>query len=460
MNRRNFLKYSTLLGASTGLMSLPKTQLYAAGENYDGPLWLTVHAQGGWDPTSFCDPKGYNGAANVDAPARLNNYDSNDIVKVGNFNVAPPPNNFQAGGSNFNENLYTAEEFFTQYMNKLCVINGIDVETNSHSNGKLNTWSGKLRNGFPSFAALVAGTLASNLPMSYLINGGYSFPANLITPTRMDSRGLTALYEIAYPNRSVAAKNSNSATYFTDLVRQAINDATNSRLDRLQLSENLPRNLTALSNMKLSRAEIDRLATFATTIDAYDSKISDDFNGRTQAFNFYKQGRLALAAYEAGVTCSANVTMGGFDTHGDHDNRHYPRLMDLLMGLNGIMQEAELRGLSDRLVVVVGSDFGRTNKYNKNAGKDHWPITSMMFMGNSIQNIPGNRVIGATTDNHKAISVDPGTLDVDVDNTNPNSLRITPAHIHTALRKLAGISQSNNAINNPLNSLDLNLFGV
>ncbi|MDQ7068438.1 MAG: hypothetical protein Q9M40_10955 [Sulfurimonas sp.] len=24
-----------------------------------GPLWVFVQASGGWDPTSFCDPKGY-----------------------------------------------------------------------------------------------------------------------------------------------------------------------------------------------------------------------------------------------------------------------------------------------------------------------------------------------------------------------------------------------------------------
>ena len=29
-------------------------------DGYDGPLVLTIHANGGWDPTLFCDPKAPN----------------------------------------------------------------------------------------------------------------------------------------------------------------------------------------------------------------------------------------------------------------------------------------------------------------------------------------------------------------------------------------------------------------
>ena len=32
------------------------------------------------------------------------------------------------------------------------------------------------------------------------------------------------------------------------------------------------------------------------------------------------------------------------------------------------------------MVVVIGSDFGRTNFYNSAQGKDHWPIGSFIIM--------------------------------------------------------------------------------
>ena len=121
--------------------------------------------------------------------------------------------------------------------------------------------------------------------------------------------------------------------------------------------------------------------------------------------------------------------------------------MDLLQAVDAILEEAALPAfdMADQLVLSMGSDFGRTNKYNAGAGKDHWPITSMMFMGNSQQVIRGNRVIGQTTDDHKAIKIDPVTLAPDLNDYNPNSVRITPAHIHRAIRNLAGMQNSANS---------------
>ena len=460
MKRRDFLKYASALGASTSMFGSSMNSAFAAAPDYNGPLWITIHAEGGWDPTSFCDPKGYNGPDDANNPARINNYDRNDIKQIGNFNIAPPPNSFLAGQENFDENLYSAETFFSKYAQQLLVVNGIDGQTNSHSNGKLHTWTGALRTGFPGFAGLAAGTLAPLLPLSYLINGGYSYPANLVVPTRMDSRGLAALYEIAFPNRSVSANNSNSATYFSDTIRQLIEKTSNDRITRLKVAETLPRVSDALLNLETARLETRRLENFTSTVDAFDAKTATDFNDRTNAFNFYKQSRLVLSAFQAGVTCSANIRMGGFDTHGDHDARHYPRLMDLLMGIDGLIQEAELRGLADRIVLVIGSELGRTNKYNDKNGKDHWPVTSMMLMGNSVQQIAGNRVIGATNDIQKSVNINPVTLAPDFSGSDVNSIRLTPAYIHQSLRALAGIEQSNNALRFPLDGSNINLFSA
>jgi len=446
------------MGGMAALSGLPRSQALAAGADYSGPLWITIHAEGGWDPTSFCDPKGYDGIANKDDPARINNYDKNSIQQIGNFNIAPPPDSFLADGVNYDATLYDSASFFTKYLDKLLVINGIDVQTNSHSNGKLHTWAGRLRSGFPSFAALASGTLAPTLPLSYLVNGGYSYPADLIVPTRMDSRGLAALYEIAFPNRSVSPKNSGSALYFSDTVKQLIAEANTARNARLQVTETLPRVLDAIRGLENARQETGRLADFTTSLDTFASKTVDDFNGRNNAFKLYQQGRLVLSGFESGVTCSANITMGGFDTHGQHDEKHYPRLMDLLLGIDGIIQEAELRGLSDRIVLAIGSEFGRTNKYNKNNGKDHWPVTSMMLMGNSVQKIGGNRVIGATDDLQKSVKIDPNTLLPDFDGLNDLAIKLTPAPIHHALRQLSGVDQTLEALRFPLLGSNLRIF--
>ena len=53
----------------------------------------------------------------------------------------------------------------------------------------------------------------------------------------------------------------------------------------------------------------------------------------------------------------------------------------LLEGVDFLMEEIERQGLTDKVIVMIGSDFARTPWYNDGNGKDHWSITSMMLMG-------------------------------------------------------------------------------
>ena len=130
--------------------------------------------------------------------------------------------------------------------------------------------------------------------------------------------------------------------------------------------------------------------------------------------------------------------MGGFDTHEDHDNRHYPRLMDYLAGVDNIISDANQRGIGDRLIIVMASDFARTNRYNNDNGKDHWAHTSMMVWGSS-NHFNGDRVVGGTDNEQRSRRVNPGTLAFD-----NGGIELTPEYMHQALRSLAGIEQNPN----------------
>ena len=143
------------------------------------------------------------------------------------------------------------------------------------------------------------------------------------------------------------------------------------------------------------------------------------------------QAEVAVASFTSGLAVSANLSTGGFDTHGNHDRDHSRRLTDLLEGVDHLWNEIERAGLQDRTTVLVGSDFGRTPFYNANRGKDHWNVTSMLAMGAGIR---GNRVIGATDANVEARAVNPQNLQLD-----SNGIILTPEHIHVALRDLAAI---------------------
>mgnify|MGYP001951777932 CR=1 FL=1 len=117
--------------------------------------------------------------------------------------------------------------------------------------------------------------------------------------------------------------------------------------------------------------------------------------------------------------------------HGDHDQDHTPSLTALLEGIDHLWEQIELRGMQDKVTIVIGSDFGRTPFYNEGDGKDHWNITSIMAMG---AGITGNRIIGATDENFEALKLNASTLQPD-----DNGIIVTPQHVHRSLRDFLGV---------------------
>jgi len=47
-----------------------------------------------------------------------------------------------------------------------------------------------------------------------------------------------------------------------------------------------------------------------------------------------------------------------------------------------LIRDLDRRGMLDKTLVMVSSEFGRTPKINKDAGRDHWPkVFSVVFAG-------------------------------------------------------------------------------
>ena len=102
----------------------------------------------------------------------------------------------------------------------------------------------------------------------------------------------------------------------------------------------------------------------------------------------------------------------------------------------------------------AGSDFGRTNFYNSQDGKDHWPIGSYVIMEKGQRWT--NRVVGETDGLHFAQRINPMTLARD----DTNGTIIYPKHVHKALRRYLGIEDSLGAQRFPYNNTeDFGFFG-
>ncbi len=422
MERRDFLKLCSLAGLSVvspiafgeePLAGRPKRNFAP----YEGLFYVMVNAGGGWDPTHLCDPKG---AGSPDEVAPINNFLEADIEQAGNIRYAP------VGGN---------AAFFQKHYSRLLVLNGLDMKTNAHEAGSRHTWSGRLGEGWPSMSAFLAAAFSPDLPMAFLSFGGYDLTAGLVARTRAGN--VNALANLAYPDRR--DPNDETSTFHSAFASEAIRKAHEGRADALTQSQGLPKIRHAMNTLFTARSgssELKRLQEYLP------DQLDND--------SFRRQAQVALAAYRAGICISCNMNLGGFDTHGNHDAQHIPRLQTLLEGVDFLIEEATAQGVVDKMVVVMGSDFGRTPGYNDGAGKDHWSVTSAMLMG---PGIPGNRVIGSTDSGHKIIPVDPGSLQPKED-----GLRMEPKHIHLALRKLAGLDQSELAAMFPLDAEDLPLF--
>ncbi|MBA3550489.1 MAG: DUF1501 domain-containing protein [Nannocystis sp.] len=417
MDRRKFLSLASLAGlavASTDAFGRPgtpntlgknPTPLYEA---YKGPLYIMVNAGGGWDPTSLCDPKGSASAEDPDAMNR--SYRTSDI------GVTPSGIRYAPLGTMDNPNYF--RDFFEKHDKELLVINGVDMATNGHETGQVHTWSGRLASGYPSFAALAAAVYGRDLPMSYLSFGGYDDTQGQVARTR--SGNTQALARIAYPDR--IDPNNEESLFHSPAASKAILDAQLARKDRLLAHEQLPRVQRAIGMMYASRTgsnELKRLQQFLPEM------LDNSGNG------LLRQIQVAMAAYKAGITVAVNLDIGGFDTHGNHDQNQIPQLQKVIEGLDFITKEAERQGVAGNYVVMAGSDFGRTPGYNDTNGKDHWAISSVIAMGKGIR---GGRVIGETTERHDLKSIDPKTLKV-----SESGIHIEPKHIHMNLRRLAGI---------------------
>ena len=423
MKRRDFMRMTATAG---GLLAVGGTRLALAQQAFSGPFWLFVEARGGWDPTSFCDPKGFGLGVNGD----INNYDQNDIGQIGNIRYAPPPDSFVNDTS-----LFKNQDFFEAHYQRLVVINGINYGTNSHSVGRTASWTGSRARNYPSIGALIASEEAGDLAIPIVANSSAeSSKTNGLVPRSLIRGGdLNAIREIAFPNRTSV---SQSNQYHSDNIRSLIESASTSRRQRLLAEQRLLRVQRALAGHDAARnRDVSSLAAFVNNLNN-TSAPNSYVNSRGNARRLFEQAQTAFAAFEAGAAATAQIDMGGFDTHNDHDARHYPRLMDHLAAIDNIITDAMARGIGNNLIIVMGSDFGRTNKYNEDNGKDHWSHTSMMVWGAPAY-FQGDRVVGATDDLQRSMRVNPSTLALD-----NNGVELSSEYMHQALRSLAGIDMN------------------
>ncbi len=83
---------------------------------------------------------------------------------------------------------------------------------------------------------------------------------------------------------------------------------------------------------------------------------------------------LARRLVEAGARYVTVRVDGQWDSHKDNFTAHRSLIPPWDQALATLIEDLEERGLLDTTLLLIGGEFGRTPKINKDAGRDHWPM--------------------------------------------------------------------------------------
>ena len=162
--------------------------------------------------------------------------------------------------------------------------------------------------------------------MSFISNGGYDFTASLVASARVSSA--STFQQLAYPNAGSPQheEDEKRAKYFIDDVYADIERAREDRLQRQIARTTLPLERKQMNELLQSRAGENNLNQLVKLLP---QRVSRGLAG---------QAEIAAAAFASGMAVSANLSMGGFDTHGNHDQNQYRRITELLSGIDQLWE--------------------------------------------------------------------------------------------------------------------------
>lgn len=137
----------------------------------------------------------------------------------------------------------------------------------------------------------------------------------------------------------------------------------------------------------------------ALDVTQEDPKLRERYGkGSAQAItdagpNWNDQFLVARRLVEAGVRC-VTLGFGGWDYHQFWNPKPGEQGARLDQALSSLVQDLHDRGMDKDTSVVVWGDFGRTPRFNKDGGRDHWPhVAFALLAGGGMRT---GQVIGTT----------------------------------------------------------------
>jgi len=370
-------------------------------------FWVHVQGGGGWDQALFCDPKP---SVRLSASAA-----EREVRRAGNI---PYLAFADLGGA-------ADRGFFARNHARLLVLNGVDTATNNHQTGQTYSSSGASVPEYPCWGAQVAAVYGCGRPMPFISFGGYDRAGGMLAPARVPLQSARLMRHLGNPSIDIDGR-----PFLQTSTVTLVEAAHRRRLQRLRERLRLPGPREAIDALLDARQTQGRLA--ALTFPGYDASVP------TQAQEF----RVALSAFQAGLTASVAMEVGGFDSHASNEGDQRTALGNLFTLLSAIMDLTDAANVP--CVVLATSDFGRTPHYT-GAGTDHHPVSSALVLQSAAARamnlgLPTDRVIGATTDGAADRALRPVRIHPDTFAPDDTGIVITPGHVMRALRRAARVA--------------------
>lgn len=147
------------------------------------------------------------------------------------------------------------------------------------------------------------------------------------------------------------------------------------------------------------RAALDLANEDPKLVEAYDtSRFMTGYLTRTPN-TLGRRLLMARRLVEAGCAF-VTVGMAGWDAHGNDKHPGVKEGMEVLSppldrAVSAFLADLEQRGLSEKVLLVITSEFGRTPKVEPRGGRDHWPaLCPLVLAGGGLKM---GQVIGKST---------------------------------------------------------------
>jgi len=286
---------------------------------------------------------------------------------------------------------------------KLCVIRSMSHGEAAHERGTHNMFTGYKPSPaiiFPSFGSVISHEYGprNNLPPYVCIPSqpnefaGTGYLSSSYGPFALGSDPASKDFKVRDLDMAAGISEERFAR------RQAALQAVNANFSSSTVADNV----TAM-NTFYERAY--------SLLGSPEAKAAFDLNKEDQpmkdAYGMNQAGQRLLMArrlVEAGCRL-VTLTYGGWDMHSGITAGMRRSMPPLDQALTQLINDLESRGLLETTLVMVSSEFGRTPKINKDAGRDHFPkVFSVMLAGGGIK---GGTIYGASNSTASEPEFDP-----------------------------------------------------